>query len=268
VNPNHHTPAGRFDGKVALVTGAGSGIGRAAARQLLAQGAQQVVFADIDLPAAQRAGEDLPGAGAAQIDVSDSGSVDAVVSALVSEAGRLDVVIHAAGVDDPRAKAKMAEAIRTGEPYELIASLSDADWHRMITVNLDGTFYVLRAAVRQMIAQRSGAVVVVGSSSSFDAPMSHPHYSAAKAGVKSLAQSVAKEVIAHGVRVNVLAPGPTETGMAERTPDILRRAAPGSSVSRYASADEMAGLALFLASDEAVNVVGGVLLANGGRFTA
>jgi 3-oxoacyl-[acyl-carrier protein] reductase len=137
----------------------------------------------------------------------------------------------------------------------------------MLSINLDGTFYVLRAAVRHMTSQQSGSVVLVGSSATFDAPSSHPHYSAAKAGVHALGQSVAKEVIAHNVRVNILAPGPTETGMAARTPDVLKGAAPGSSVNRYATAAEMAGLALFLASDEATNVVGAVLLANGGRFT-
>lgn len=259
---------GRFSGKVALVTGAGSGIGRAAARQLLAQGASSVTFADVDLAAARTAGQDLPGARPAALDVTDSAAVDEVVGELIRQNGRLDVVIHAAGVDDPRAKAALAESARTGRPVELIASLGDADWRRMITINLDGTFYVLRAAARQMIEQRSGSVVVMGSSASFDSPVMYPHYSAAKAGVKALAQAVAKEVIAHGVRVNVLAPGPTQTAMADRTPAILRGAAPGSSVDRYATADEMAGLALFLASDEAINVVGGILLANGGRFTA
>lgn len=123
----------------------------------------------------------------------------------------------------------------------------------------------LTAAVRSIT---SGARVLVGSSASFDAPASHPHYSAAKAGVRALAQSVAKEVIAHNVRVNVLAPGPTDTGMARRTPEMLKRATAGSAVSRYATADGMAGVALFLASEDAVNVVGGVLLANGGLFTA
>ncbi len=268
MSPHTENSPGRFAGKVALVTGAGSGIGRAAARQLLAQGAASVTFADVDLAAARTAGQDLPGARPVDVDVTDSAAVEQMVAELVRDAGRLDVVIHAAGVDDPRAKAALAESVSTGRPIELIASLGDADWRRVLTINLDGTFYVLRAAVRPMIEQRSGSVVVLGSSASFDSPVMYPHYSAAKAGVKSLAQAVAKEVIAHGVRVNVLAPGPTETAMADRTPAILRGPAPGSPVDRYASADEMVCLALFLASDDAINVVGGILLANGGRFTA
>lgn len=258
----------RFEGAVALVTGAGDGIGRAAALRLAADGAAEVVFADLDLAAAKASAAEVPHARPVQVDVSDSALVDSMIDETVARAGRLDVVIHAAGVDDAVAKQRLADAITSGEPLELITQMTDADWHRLISVNLDGTFYVLRAVTRHMTRQGSGAVVVLGSSASFDAPMSHPHYSAAKAGVKALAQAVAKEVIAYGVRVNVLAPGPTETGMSERTPAVLKGAAPGSSVSRYATAEEMAGLAVFLASEEAVNVVGGVLLANGGRFTA
>ncbi|QUH02054.1 SDR family NAD(P)-dependent oxidoreductase [Saccharopolyspora erythraea] len=263
---NHDLDA--FAGKVALVTGAGSGIGRAAARLLASRGAAHVVFADIDAEAAASAAEGVAQAHPAALDVADSASVDDVVNALAGEHGRLDVVIHAAGVDDPAAKQKLADALEGGHPFELIGGLSDEVWQRMIAVNLTGAFHVLRAAVRHMCARKSGSVVLVGSSSSFDAPVSHPHYAAAKAGVHALAQSVAKEVIAHDVRVNVLAPGPTDTGMARRTPEILKQVAPGSPFSRYATADEMAALALFLAGDEAVNVVGGVLLANGGRFTA
>jgi 3-oxoacyl-[acyl-carrier protein] reductase len=264
VNPNPEA----FAGKVALVTGAGSGIGRAAARQLARCGASHVVFADLDPESAVSAAAEIDQARAVGLDVSDSARVNEVVDALVREHGRLDVVIHAAGIDDPVAKQMLADAFQAGRPFEFIGRLSDDSWQRILSVNLDGAFYVLRAAVRHMCAQKSGSVVLVGSSASFDAPVSHPHYSAAKAGVHALAQSVAKEVIAHNVRVNVLAPGPTDTGMAQRTPEILKQPAPGSAVSRYATADEMAGLALFLASEDAVNVVGGVLLANGGRFTA
>jgi 3-oxoacyl-[acyl-carrier protein] reductase len=256
-----------FEGKIALVTGAASGIGRAAARELAQGGAACVVFADLDAEAAASAAEGIEQARVVELDVSDSTNVNEVVNALVRDQGSLDVVIHAAGIDDPAAKQKLADALESDRPFELIGQLSDECWQRILSVNLDGTFYVLRAAVRHMCSQQSGSVVLVGSSSAFDTPMSHPHYSAAKAGVHALAESVAKEVIAQGVRVNVLAPGPTDTGMARRTPEILKQPASGSAVSRYATADEMAELALFLASEEAVNVVGGVLLANGGRFT-
>jgi 3-oxoacyl-[acyl-carrier protein] reductase len=256
-----------FAGKIALVTGAGSGIGRAAARQLAEQGAAHVVFADIDGTWAEAATAGHEHSSAVKLDVADPHLVDETVDAIVRQHGRLDVVIHAAGVDDAAVKQLAADAVVSGRPLELIAGLSNEAWRRIMSINLDGTFYVLRAAVRHMTAQKSGSVVLVGSSSAFDAPSMLPHYTAAKAGVHALGQSVAKEVIAYNVRVNSLAPGQTDTGMAARTPEVLKKAAPGSTVSRYATPDEMAGLALFLASERAVNVVGAVLLANGGRFT-
>lgn len=109
--------------------------------------------------------------------------------------------------------------------------------------------------------------MVIGSSSAFDTPAYYPHYAASKAGVHALSQAVAKEVIASGVRVNVVAPGPTETGMAVRTPASLRAGFADPGVRPYATPEEIAGIALFLASDAAANLVGAVLLANGGRFT-
>ncbi|WP_326758015.1 SDR family oxidoreductase [Streptomyces phaeochromogenes] len=118
-----------------------------------------------------------------------------------------------------------------------------------------------------MAPRRSGAIVTVGSSSAFDAPVGYPHYAASKAGAHALSQAVAKEAIAFGVRVNTVAPGPTETGMAARTPAALRQDLDDPRVRPYATAGEIADVALFLASDEAANLVGAVVLANGGRFT-
>jgi NAD(P)-dependent dehydrogenase (short-subunit alcohol dehydrogenase family) len=170
--------------------------------------------------AGQTVASQLPAARAVAADVSDVDQVDQVVETVTQEHGRLDVVVHAAGVDDPEAK-------------ELIAD----------------------------------AIVEIGSSSAFDAPVGYPHYAASKAGVHALAQAVAKEASAFGVRVNVVAPGPTDTGMATRTPDALRQANADPRVRPYATPDEIADIALFLASEQASNLVGAVLLANGGRFT-
>ncbi|MFF2846106.1 SDR family NAD(P)-dependent oxidoreductase [Streptomyces sp. NPDC058001] len=251
-----------------MVTGAGSGIGAAVARQLAAESARAVVLADIDSQAAGAVAEELPRARAAALDVADAATVDGAVEDVLREYGRLDVVVHAAGVDDPEAKWWIADALSAGRPPEVTGRLGDAAWARVMRVNLDGTFHVLRAAVRAMLPRGSGAIVVIGSSSAFDAPAGYPHYAASKAGVHAVSQAVAKEVVASGIRVNVVAPGPTETGMAARTPEALRTGFAGPRVRPYATAGEIADIALFLASDAAVNLVGAVLLANGGRFTA
>ncbi|MEU5262925.1 SDR family NAD(P)-dependent oxidoreductase [Amycolatopsis sp. NPDC021455] len=257
-----------FEGKVALVTGAGSGIGAAVARKLADRGAGRVVLADRDLVAAEKVAAPLANAQAAEVDVSDPDRIDWLVAGIERDHGGLDVVVHAAGVDDPQAKQWIADAWETGRPPEITGRLDVRSWRRVMSVNLDGTFHVLRAAVRVMVPRRSGAVVVVGSSSAFDAPAGYPHYSASKAGVHALAQAVAKEVVPFGVRVNVVAPGPTETGMAARTPDALRRAFTESGGGAYATPDEIADVALFLAGEGAANLAGAVVLANGGRFTA
>ncbi|GHH25404.1 SDR family NAD(P)-dependent oxidoreductase [Streptomyces lanatus] len=259
---------GAFTGRVALVTGAGSGIGAAVARGLAERGADAVVLADIDDGAAGAVANGLAVAHAMALDVADAEQVDRVVGQVVSAYGRLDVLVHAAGVDDPTVKQWLADAVLAGRSPEVTARLDDAAWRRVLRVNLDGTFHVLRAALRAMCPNRSGAVVTFGSSAAFDALTGYPHYAAAKAGVHALSQSVAKEAIAFGVRVNTVAPGPTETGMAAHTPAVLREGFADPRVRPYATPEEIADVALFLASDAAVNLVGAVLLANGGRFTA
>jgi 3-oxoacyl-[acyl-carrier protein] reductase len=136
-----------------------------------------------------------------------------------------------------------------------------------MAVNLDGTFHVLRAAVRAMRFQGSGAIVTVGSSAAFDTLVGYPHYAASKAGVHALSQSVAKEAIAFGIRVNTVAPGPVDTPMASRTPQAVRDALASTGSLGYASADELADNICYLCCPTASNVVGAVLLSNGGRFT-
>ncbi|MCT9138050.1 SDR family NAD(P)-dependent oxidoreductase [Streptomyces violarus] len=259
---------GRFAGKVAMVTGAGSGMGAAAARKLAAEGARAVVLVDLNGDGAEAVAKELPAARAVALDVGDTAQVDGAVQDVLRRHGRLDVLVHAAGVDDPEAKARIADALVEGRPVEVTGSLDDAAWRRVMRANLDGTFHVLRAAVRAMRPFEAGAIVVIGSSSAFDTPVGYPHYAASKAAVHALSQAVAKEVVAFGIRVNVVAPGPTETGMAARTPEVLRAGFADPRVRPYATAEEIADIALFLASDAAANVVGAVLLANGGRFTA
>jgi NAD(P)-dependent dehydrogenase (short-subunit alcohol dehydrogenase family) len=299
-------------GRVAFVTGAGSGIGAAVARRLFDQGATVIatdvhgaavdaVAADLSTgrrqtgsvsgpPAGRAEAESVPGLSAGRVpgepgsgvgpsggragsiravvvDVADAGQVDQAIADTVRDHGRLDIVVHAAGVDDPAAKQVLADALLAGEPPQATARLGDAAWRRVMSVNLDGTFHVLRAAVRVMAPARVGAIVVIGSSASFDAPIGYAHYAAAKAGVHALSQSVAKEAIAFGVRVNVVAPGPTDTGMAARTPEALRHSMSDARVRPYASPEEIADIAVFLAGPGAANLVGAVLLANGGRFT-
>jgi NAD(P)-dependent dehydrogenase (short-subunit alcohol dehydrogenase family) len=258
---------GRFAGKVALVTGAGSGIGAAVTRRLAAEGAEAIVAADVDPASAEAVAAELPATRAVAIDVADAGRVDRVIEDVVAEHGRLDVVVHAAGVDDPAAKQRIADALVSGEPVDVTRHLDDGAWRRVFAVNTDGTFHVLRAAVRAMLPRRAGAIVTVGSSSAFDAPTGYPHYAASKAAVHALSQGVAKEVVVHGIRVNVVAPGPTATGMAARSPQAVKDALTAADALPMATSDEMAGVALFLASDDAASIAGAVLLANGGRFT-
>ena len=257
----------RFAGMVALVTGGASGIGAAVVRRLAAEGCDAVVIADLDKHGAENVAAGWPTVRPAAVDVSQPLDVDAVVDATVAEHGRLDVVVHAAGIDDPASKALLNEARANGTPVDALRSVSDETWRRLMSVNLDGTFHVLRAAARVMMPRASGVVVTVTSSAAFDTLTGYGPYAASKAGAQALAQAAAKELIAFGIRVNSIAPGPVDTPMASRTPGGLRREMTAPGVLGYAAPEEIADSICYLASPGASNVVGAVLLSNGGRFT-
>jgi 3-oxoacyl-[acyl-carrier protein] reductase len=255
----------RFEAEVAVVTGGGSGMGAAVVRQLAAEGAR-VYVGDVN-EAGARAVADEIGGHADRVDVADAASVGTFFADVLAKEGRIDVVVHTAGVDDPAAKQRILRAQEDGTPVDVLCDLDDTAWRRVMSINLDGTFHVLRAAVRAMRPRGTGRIVTVGSSSAFDTLTGYPHYSASKAGVHALAQSVAKEAIAFGIRVNVVAPGPVDTPMAGRTPAAVRQAMEETGALGYASAEELADNICYLASPGASNVVGAVLLSNGGRFT-
>jgi 3-oxoacyl-[acyl-carrier protein] reductase len=257
----------RFAGQVALVTGGASGIGAAVVRRLDSEGCDIVVVADLDEAQAKDVSASVRSGESVRVDVSDPASVDAVVDHIVAVHGHLDVVVHAAGVDDPTSKAAINEAVESGEPIDVLRSTSDDAWRRLMSVNLDGTFNILRAAARVMVPRGSGAIVTVGSSAAFDTLTGYGPYAASKAGAQALSQAAAKELAAFGVRVNTVAPGPVDTPMAARTPSSLREAMSRPGAPRYAAPEEIADNICYLASPGASNVVGAVLLSNAGRFT-
>lgn len=241
----------RLAGKVALVTGAGQGMGRAIAR-LFAQEGAAVAAVDLNLAAAQETIGGIPaeaGCSAHAVNVADSASVRAVFDALVAQHGRIDIVVANAG---------------TGA-VDSLAGTTDENWARVIGVNLTGAFHVCREAARTMTAAGvRGSIIQVSSTAALngDGPA---HYCASKAGVMGLTRSAARELAPAGIRVNTIVPGPTNTPMMQGIPDewtqAIVKAVP---LGRMGEPDEVARLALFLAGDESSFITGQNLAVNGG----
>jgi 3-oxoacyl-[acyl-carrier protein] reductase len=253
-----------LEGRIALVTGGGSGIGAAICERFGAEGAT-VIVADRDADAAARIAAGITRGQAQALDVTDSAAVDRLVAEIVERHGRLDVLVNSAGVDDPPVKAAIAAQVAAGEPVDITATMTDEQWRRTMSVNLDGTFFCTRAALRAMLAQRSGSIVNIASAAGVNPVAGLPHYSASKAAVIALTRSVGKEVAGRGVRVNAIAPGAVDTPMAARTPGGVGPAIP---IGRVAAPTEIAAVARFLAGDESSYLVGETINVNGGSVTA
>ena len=208
-----------MDGKVALVTGAGSGLGAAIAARLADEGAV-VVVNDVSPQAAERTAAELGGkASASPFDVADPAAVNTAVDALVATHGRIDILVNNAGIAPGRPEvhergmANLA-ARMTGQPVqplEATSTLSDADWDRMIRVHLYGTFHCTRAALRHMEPARSGVIVNMASIAGIQGLPSAADYSAAKGGIIAFTKAVAGEVAGLGIRVNAVAPAFIDT---------------------------------------------------------
>jgi 3-oxoacyl-[acyl-carrier protein] reductase len=246
-------------GRVAVVTGGASGIGADICRRFAAAGAV-VVAVDRDATSMQTSA----GTSTLRVDVSKSDEVDGAITSVIEKYGKIDVLAHVAGVDDAKTKADIAGHLARGTPLDITASLTSEQWHRMTSINLDGTFYCIRAALRAMLPRRSGSIIAMSSVAGLTGVAGLPHYSASKAGVIGLVRAVAKEVADRGVRVNAIAPGAIATPMTDRSPSGMNTAAP---LGRMGSVGEVSAVALFLAGDASAYVTGEVVNVSGGLVT-
>lgn len=238
----------RLDKKTVIVTGAARGIGLATARLFAAEGAK-VVAADADERALEEQDFAAEGILALAADITDPKSVKGLVTRSLEAFGRIDALVHYAGITRDTLHWKM----------------SLEDWEEVIRVNLTGSFVVAQAVAEAMRAQQSGSIVLTASRV-YLGNIGQANYAASKGGVVSLARTLALELGKSGVRVNVLAPGFVETRMTAVVPDKVRdKAVAATPLQRTGQAEEVARAALFLASDEASFITGQVLFVDGGR---
>jgi NAD(P)-dependent dehydrogenase (short-subunit alcohol dehydrogenase family) len=244
----------RLDDRVALVVGAGSGIGAAAAAGLAAHGAR-VVCADVNPDAAAATAAGITEAGrtaeAAQVDISDSASVDRLIAGVRSRHGRLDILVT-------------TPSINVRKP---LLRYTDEEFDRVVSLNLKGSFTIMRAAGEVMAQQGRGSIIVLSSIRAQVVEPGQGVYAATKAGLVQMARALAAELAAHGVRVNAVAPGVVETPLTrpiKNDPEWYQAYANKPALGRWASADEMVGPIVFLASDASSYMTGAVLFADGG----
>jgi 3-oxoacyl-[acyl-carrier protein] reductase len=239
--------------KVALVTGASRGIGRAIACRLAEQGAIVVAAARGDHASGTAA--DIVAAGrraeAVALDVTDSEAVQRMPGEIVERHGRLDIVVSNAGVTRD----------------QLLMRLKREDWDLVLATNLTATFTLAQAAMRPMLKQRGGRIIAISSVVGQIGNAGQTNYAASKAGLIGFAKALAREVASRAITVNVIAPGMVDTDMTRAVSDKAQVDwAQQIPLGRLGSVDDVAGAACYLASDEAAYITGHVLAVNGGMY--
>ena len=247
----------RLDGRVAIVTGAGQGIGAACA-QALGEAGATVVIAEIVPERVEASLAVLKKAGIAAhgltLDVTNSADVDAAAAAIVKTHGRADILVNNAGVAKSDVRAE---------------DVTDEHWRFHMDINVDGLFWCCRAFGRQMLEQGKGSIVNIGSMSGFivNKPQAQCYYNASKAAVHHLTKSLAAEWGERGVRVNAVAPTYIETPLnafVKSNPRMYDAWIGGTPMARLGKVEEIASVVLFLASDAASLMTGSIVLVDGG----
>jgi len=273
----------RLEGRIALVTGAGSGIGRAAAILFANEGAR-VIVNDVKREAAEAT---VGAMGAARecgfahrADVSDSAAVRAMFAEVQERFGGLDILMNNAGIGETgnrhdyvnhTAEAQMRELKATGKiqsHWDVTSALTDDEWHQMINVHLSGTFFCTREALKLMARKNHGSIINMSSVAALNGIPIASHYGAAKGGILSFTRSVALEVASRNIRVNAICPGWIDTPMTQNFTPLLKMSLIARvPMLRWGQPEEVAATALFLASDDSAYYTGQWLSPNGGLFT-
>ena len=242
-----------LSGKVAVVTGASRGIGRAAAVLLASRGAQVVAAARGDHAAATVAAiQDAGGrAEAATLDVTDAGSVEAMVGGTLERHHRIDILVNNAGIARD----------------QLLLRMKREDWDQVMATNLTAAFTCAQAVIKPMIRQRGGRIISISSVVGQTGNAGQTNYAASKAGLIGFSKALAREVASRGITVNVVAPGLIETDMTRGITDKAQGDWSGQiPLGRLGSTEDVAAAVCFLVSDEASYITGQVLAVNGGMY--
>lgn len=234
-----------------VVTGGASGIGKACA-QALAGNQLQVCVCDLNMDAAREVAANLVGASAWHLDVAEPDQVREVFGKIEHSVGRIGMLVTSAGIPG----------------HGQVSELPDDTWRRVMNVNLDGVFYCMREALKQMLPEKNGIIVNISSMCGIMGCTSSPAYSAAKAGVIGLSKSVARRHTEDGIRVNVVAPGLVDTPMADvdRQMGKLEKGIAKIPMGRMGTAWEIGQLVAFLCADSGAFLAGQVISPNGGQL--
>ena len=244
----------KLTGKVALVTGAAQGIGKAVAL-LLARNGADIVVSDINLEKAEETAKEIESIGrkamAIKVNVANLNDVEQMVEAILEKFGKIDILVNNAGITRDK----------------LILRMTEEDWDAVLNVNLKGTFNCTKAVVRHMSKQRSGKIVSIASVVGEMGNAGQANYSASKAGVIGFTKTIAREFAQRGINVNAIAPGYIETpmteGLPEKAKEELKRLIP---MERLGKPEDVAEAVLFLVSEASSYITGQVLNVNGGIY--
>ena len=239
--------------KIAVVTGASRGIGRAIAKELALKGAFVIVNYNGSKQAADETVNEITQAGGkavgVQCSVADAAECEAFINNIISEYGRIDILVNNAGI------------VRDN----LLMRISEKDFDAVIDTNLKGTFHTMRLVARPMLRQRSGRIINISSVSGVTGNAGQANYSASKAGIIGLTKSAARELASRNINVNAIAPGFVDTDMTITLSDKVKEGAKGQiPLGRFGKPEEVAELALFLSSEKSDYITGQVINIDGG----